>query len=260
MQDRYVGDAGDFGKYGLLRYLSGTPASTAGLRLGMVWYLVHDESHNNDGRHLGYLRDPALRECDLELHDVLKDIVRAGERRVSLIEQRRVLPAAAFFSERLSSEGPMAPSVRMANRREWFKRALKTTQDCDLVFLDPDNGLEIPSLLPGSSKSHKYVLMHEVEALLARGQSVLIYQHLHRRVPHKVQVADAMSRLQRAFWEVPSIVAATFRRGSARTFVLLTSPAQNAMFLSRIAELETSGWGQMFEISYGPPVQSGVIA
>src|SRR5919106_3547796 len=180
MQDRYVGDAGDFGKYGLLRYLSGMPASAAGLGLGVVWYLVHDESHNKDGRHLGYLRDLALRECDPELHDVLKDIVHAGERRVSLIEQRRVLPAAAaFFSERLSSEGRMAPSARMANRREWFKRALATTQDCDLVFLDPDNGLEVPSLLPGSSKSHKYALMHEVQALLARGQSVLIYQHLH---------------------------------------------------------------------------------
>ena len=33
MQDRYVGDVGDFVKYGLLRAISG------GKRLGVAWYL-----------------------------------------------------------------------------------------------------------------------------------------------------------------------------------------------------------------------------
>ncbi len=36
MQDRYVGDAGDFAKYGLLRQLIGMPASAADLKLGVV--------------------------------------------------------------------------------------------------------------------------------------------------------------------------------------------------------------------------------
>lgn len=39
MQDRYVGDIGDFGKYGLLRALCAHDLS-----LGVVWYLVPDES------------------------------------------------------------------------------------------------------------------------------------------------------------------------------------------------------------------------
>ena len=38
MQDRYVGDIGDFGKYGLLRALCGRD-----LYLGVVWYLIPDE-------------------------------------------------------------------------------------------------------------------------------------------------------------------------------------------------------------------------
>ena len=37
MQDRYFGDVGDFGKYGLLRALSGTYPGAAPLRLGIVW-------------------------------------------------------------------------------------------------------------------------------------------------------------------------------------------------------------------------------
>ncbi len=45
MQDRYVGDIGDFAKFGLLRYiLSGLPQ----LKLGVQWYELPDEAHNTD--------------------------------------------------------------------------------------------------------------------------------------------------------------------------------------------------------------------
>jgi hypothetical protein len=251
MQNRYVGDAGDFGKYGLLRHLVRDSRSGIELRLGVIWYLVDDESGNEDGRHLSYLGDPALRACDSDLRDVIKEIVEGGERCVSLIEQRKVLPeGTVFFSECLSSNGPIARIVRTANRQKWFERALGTTRDCGLVFLDPDNGLEIASAPPGSAKSHKYVLMQEVQALLAREQSVLVYQHLHRRTPHKAQVAEGLARLRKAFPEVPSIVATTFRRGSARTFFLLTSVSQDTMLRKRLAGLRRSGWATLFEISY----------
>ena len=73
MQNRYTGDVGDFGKYGLLRALC-LPEGDRGpaLRLGVVWYLTSDESHNNDGRHIGYLEPTpknakTLRVCDPSL-------------------------------------------------------------------------------------------------------------------------------------------------------------------------------------------------
>jgi len=59
MQDRYAGDVGDFGKFGMLRCIENT-----GLRVGVNWYLVGDESHNNDGKHIGYLEDDKYRGCD----------------------------------------------------------------------------------------------------------------------------------------------------------------------------------------------------
>ena len=46
MQDQYVGDIGDFGKYGLLREIFGrpeVPESGCGLRLGAAWYLNADK-------------------------------------------------------------------------------------------------------------------------------------------------------------------------------------------------------------------------
>ena len=49
--------------------------------------------------------------------------------------------------------------------------------DVDLVFFDPDNGLDVPSVPTGRKKSSKYLYLDEVRAFRERGQSVLIYQH-----------------------------------------------------------------------------------
>lgn len=49
MQNRYVGDIGDFAKYGLLRVIQAIK------HLGVAWYLHPDEGPNGDGRHTEYL-------------------------------------------------------------------------------------------------------------------------------------------------------------------------------------------------------------
>ena len=85
MQDRYVGDVGDFGKYGLLRYLTGQreapSTSDMPMRLGVVWYLYPDESHNADGKYTGYLDDTLsnharFRACDPDLYDTMRRLVK----------------------------------------------------------------------------------------------------------------------------------------------------------------------------------------
>ena len=47
MQNKYMGDAGDFGKYGLVRWITGvTLTSTPSLNLGIHWYLTPDGTGN----------------------------------------------------------------------------------------------------------------------------------------------------------------------------------------------------------------------
>ena len=83
MQNQYVGDIGDFGKYGLLRALAGDP-----LRLGVIWHLFPDEPPKEpgkgDGKFIDYLcnpkpRDSKLRDCDSYLYDELLKIVIQAE-------------------------------------------------------------------------------------------------------------------------------------------------------------------------------------
>ena len=75
MQDRYTGDIGDFGKLGLLRQLS-TRSS-----IGVNWYLVPDERHNRDGRHIEYLTKNSFQICDPLLFDALARIVGSTDRK-----------------------------------------------------------------------------------------------------------------------------------------------------------------------------------
>ena len=75
MQNRYVGDIGDYLKLGILRALS------PGYRLGIAWWLYPDESHNRDGRHIGYLEQPERwRHYDPELFDALSHVVAHATR------------------------------------------------------------------------------------------------------------------------------------------------------------------------------------
>ncbi len=68
MQNRYVADIGDYLKLGILRAL------LPGYRLGVAWWLFPDESHNQDGRHVGYLQRPEQwRHFDPMLFDVLAE-------------------------------------------------------------------------------------------------------------------------------------------------------------------------------------------
>ncbi|MCD6517341.1 MAG: hypothetical protein J7L72_07990, partial [Candidatus Aminicenantes bacterium] len=162
MQDRYTGDIGDFAKYGLLRYI----LDRADITLGINWYLVPDEAHNDDGRHIAYLLDEKqnhkeYRSCDPDLYDILYGIVRpirkdkgniasTGIRRVDRIEKSRIFnrDKVSFYNKRLSPE---------VDRNDWFSKGLEKLKKCDVLFLDPDNGLEVKSHSKSSSKSVKYV-------------------------------------------------------------------------------------------------------
>jgi hypothetical protein len=65
-------------------------------------------------------------------------------------------------------------------RERWFNTLMKQSQDVDIVFFDPDNGLEIKSRPYGQKYSSKFLYWREVETLWESGKSLLIYQHFIR--------------------------------------------------------------------------------
>ena len=209
MQDRYVGDVGDFVKYGLLRAIRGTK------RLGVAWYLHPNAGPAGDGRHIAYLQHPdGWRHLDPELFDALKELT--GDRRsVANIQQSGILGDAAFAADRLVVAGVKARD-RDRWRHQWFDRIKRDLAGCDLVFADPDNGL-VPNdrFRPTRLENAKRIPIAEAMAL-AEGRTAVIYHHnSRRRGGHLNEIRWWKNQLP------DGTMAYYWRRASNRTFFII---------------------------------------
>jgi hypothetical protein len=235
MMHKYVGDVGDFGKYGLLRALCGDD-----IRLGIVWCLTDASESNNDGKHDSYLcgerNRKRFRECDPDLFDAMKRIRANAKLNVQQIVDESVLPdEAIFYSSRLQDyAGPAPPKKqreqRWAERSEWLANAMEKTRAAKLVFLDPDNGIRFSSKQErsGQRPSHKHVYWDEIEQIREDAdKSVVVYHHLCRHG------GDHITQIQTLLKEVCDRTGVEawgmhFRRGNARVFAVI--PCANARY------------------------------
>ena len=258
MQDRYTGDIGDYGKYGLLRQLCGLRDDDAEpLRLGVVWYRPEPETVEsdppNDGKFIAFLHSgqaSRFRPCDPVLYDALHEIVvQCNDRRVKKVELSRVLGGDALFYDAYIP-GPAAQAhgeARAVPRRAWTEQALRATESCDLVFLDPDNGLEPKGVSIRSVRATKYAYLEEIAPLVERGQSLVIYHHLGRHGTHADQIARWLKRLQQEF-NPADIFALRYRRGTARAFFVLAQDRHTPILRQRADALLASPWREHFEL------------
>ncbi len=237
MQNRYTGDIGDFSKLGILRALQ-----SAGLSIGLNWYLTPDETHNSDGLHIKYLNQKEFRACDEELWLELKDIVESGHREVRYMENDRILKAT-FFSECLDFTGKKRHE-RISYRKEWFGRSLVSMAGNDVVCVDPDNGLVVPSAVEGS-RENKYVLPSELVSYYAQGSSVIYYQHKARRKDlFYVQQHDELVRGV-DFPNAKGLVL-KFKTTSQRYYLFIIQRHHSEMVERVMTNLLSSPWGEHF--------------
>lgn len=234
MQNRYAGDVGDFGKLGFLRQLTGLE-----LGIGVNWYLAPDESHNADGKHIGYITDTRYNGCDDTLRISLKTIVNS-RRSVSALETMNLIPNAVYYHEVLYS-----PS-RTFSRRDWHIKALEALMSADVVFLDPDNGLLVKSVSAGSQKSNKYVIPNEIADYFAAGKSVIIYNHRCRE--------QESVYLQRFNWMYEDSIlkdavkaGMTFKRGTVRDYIFALQPSHATKIMGCVDDILQSPWRNHFE-------------
>lgn len=231
LQNRYAGDVGDYVKLAILRQLS------PGHRLGVLWWLYPDEDHNADGKHVAYLKEPLKwRQRDPALFDALNAIVTSGERSVSALQSAGTLADTTFFANPIPTTGPSHD--RRSNRALWFAAALNSVNDCDLVFLDPDNGLETANYDAGLSRSGKSVALVELEALRRRDRTIIVYHHQTRMAGgHHFELKHWGRRLADLGFTVDALRASAF---SARAFFLLDASPD----IRSRAEAMARQWGE----------------
>ena len=246
MQHRYVGDVGDFGKYALLRALCQPEPA---INLAVIWCLFPDESGNNDGRHVSYLRDQGFAQLDASLHAALADIVTRSRRNIAAIGDSGCLPTSTVFcADPISAlDAAHAGSAeRLRYRGEWLETCLRRTTTCQLVFFDPDNGLEIASIPKYHPKAGKYIYWDELAQFWRRGNTLLIYHHVNRTITAAKQVTGLTERIAVEFPDA-RIIPLVFRRGSARVFWLIHRADDLGLTLERrAANMLSGGWSRHF--------------
>ncbi len=167
MKNQYFGDINDYRKYGLLRIL----AAGGNNCIAVCWMRTEDNARS-DGKFTGYLRNPdAWRSYDPGLFDFLyKTVGVKKERDINSVSRARLIPSASYFTSLLTD----------GNREEYFARFDQQLRQRQILFFDPDNGMEVRSVPKGKKGSQKYLYWREAEHFYSRGHSLLIYQHYPR--------------------------------------------------------------------------------
>ena len=220
MQDRYAGNIGDFGKLALLRCL------TEGRRLAVCWYLCNGErdDERND-RSFDYLKRPdEFRHLAPDIFDALSKILAqgcGGSRSVAALEASGLLPDAIFHRTQVPRPLVLRP--------QWSDELIAAVSDADLVFLDPDNGIQ------GTRLGPKHVALSELAAL-RRPDRVIVFAQ--RQTGRRSQV----SLLARQLWSIgcKRIELVRFRLIASRFYVVTDHDEARA---ERIGEFARK-WGK----------------
>jgi len=179
MQVGQIGGVGDFGKFALLRHL------TKDRRLAVCWYLTGECNEGKDrDRHFDYLKRPDdFRHLDPEVFDRLVEF-DGGTRALDPLTElymSRMLENAVFLRQQVPRQATL--------RRQWPDALVRAVHGTNLVFLDPDAGIQGKRLTPN------HVALAEIAALRSPDRVLIIgHQQSGRRSEVKF-IADQMRSL-----------------------------------------------------------------
>ncbi len=248
MRNDYVGDISDFVKFGVLRRLF----LQQEIRLGVAWFLNKDNEATADGKKVKYLHTACghrnLKDRDPDLHKKLARVVFGGRRDVAELQRAEILPGGTKFHNEpisvanLPKGAKSSQRARLAHREIWFSRAVFQLAESDVIFVDPDNGMEV-GIKKHQDKSAKYVFFDELRRFYDHKQSLIIIQfgQRHRGSTHDQivwRVGQLRTRLDHSH-EIYSIYSGL---GGSRTLYVVPSARHRDFLKQRLAHLGDSPW------------------
>lgn len=229
MKNQYFGDINDYHKYGLLRVFAGSDEISTCVN----WMLTYDDG-KSDGRKIEYLQQKEkYRQFDPPLFDFLHEHVVINKTRdVSIMENSSMIPSTRFYSRHLDDSRDA--------RHHYFADFFQFSKGCDLVFFDPDNGIEVKSVKYGRKNSSKYIYWREIIYTYKRGQSCLIYQHF----PRESRVEYVESKAKEVALQTGCEMIFLFSTSKV-LFMLASQEKHREHFKSRCEEISNVWEGQI---------------
>ena len=190
---------------------------------------------STDGKFTAYLEHPEKwSSYDPALFQTLRDLLnKTQQRNVSLIERSKLLVNTNYFNQ-------IVPDSDLGRCR-WFDSLKNDAKVCDLIFLDPDNGIEVKSKPYGYKNSSKYVYWKEIEELWSSGKSLLIYQHFIRENRYKF-VTRMLSTLNKT---TPSSIVEAF--STPHVVFLMALQPTHQLYYSAIIKNVKHRWGEQIQ-------------
>ena len=239
MKNQYFGDVGDYGKYGLLRFIAKRDVTIA-----VNWYLTPDDQ-SNDGHIRGYLTNDRDRKYDPELFDVLREMSIHKEKNVGRFAEREMIPGAIYFDSIVQpqlSDSTLSVTDKRLARERWHQQALAGCYGPELVFMDPDNGLREGS--PTARKdAQKFVYASEVYSYYNRGQDVFYYCHKGRRTETQWEKAK---RIMQESCPDAVMLGITYHRGTQRSYIFVLHPEKEKLYRVLLKDFLETAWKDCF--------------
>jgi len=231
MKNQYFGDINDYKKYSLLRLLGGLGQ----IKTTVCWVMTEDDNRS-DGSRIKYLEKPEQwQDYDPGVFEHLREnVLNKGIRDIRVIEQGDILPNCNFYSKYVHDDSSL--------RDEFFREFRDFSRGTDLVFFDPDNGLEVKSVPCGRRDSSKYIYWDEVRASYEAGYSLMIYQHFPRK-PRELFLRN----LVRKFKDIVGTHRVFSYCTNHVTFLLLPQPDHEDLFAQNSNKVKEV-WGEIVKV------------
>lgn len=183
MKHQYFGDENDYVKYGILRCIAAEE-----LKVSVCWMLTPNDG-SSDGKKTKYLSEPEQwKHHDHELYSHLAlTLATPDGKHIRQIQNPAIISNTKFFDT-------LVPKPRQ-ERRQWLCEISSAATGSDLVFFDPDNGIEVSTCPLGRKKSEKYVYWSELTEFWKCNCSLLVYQHF-RRENHDKFISKLMGEME----------------------------------------------------------------
>lgn len=167
------------------------------------------------------------------------------KRYIKEIEKGLILPKETIFYSRPLPYSSAKPSEREEERKNWFTESLSQLKSADIIFLDPDNGVQTDKIKKTQEDAIKYVFKDEIEEYYELGKSLIIYNHRDRtpEEEYKRKIASLGQINPRN-----GVKVLEFKRVSVRHFIFLIQKDHLDLIDQTIDYLRSEPCNFLFEI------------
>lgn len=137
----------------------------------------------------------------------------------------------------------------MVHRYVWLQGAYKRLKNVDIVFADPDNGLEVKGVDRHDLKGPKFTFYDDLLPFAQSGKSLIIYQHATRQGSFTDQIKRRLDELRNTLApHITRFAVVRFRRISARAFIFALADAHATGLQDRIDTFVKGAWHNHFTL------------